>query len=378
VANTIERTTVTLFTDLEPERPQRRSYAWVGWTLLLAALVGLVIIAFLPAPFVLEKPGPVFDTLGDVSVGGEQVPLIEIDGEPVFPTAGTLDMLTVTIAGDPDNLPSWLEVAVAYFNPRVAVLPVEQVYPVGYSVQDSNEQGRIDMENSQQEAIAAALGQLGYQFDSELTVAQVIEGTPADGVLEVGDIIQSFDGVAYADVTGLRRGIADNGVDAPGTIVVDRGGEELSLEITPVLSEGDDPAPIVGIVVGGKYDFPFDVTIQLENVGGPSAGMMFALGIIDKLTDGELNGGEKVAGTGTINGAGEVGPIGGIRQKMWGAVDAGATWFLAPATNCDEVTGHIPPGLTVFSVSTLEDSLNVLEAISSGGDTSSLPTCPAG
>ena len=104
---------MTLFTDLEPERPQRRSFAWVGWTLLLAALFGLVVIAFLPAPYVFEKPGPVFDTLGDVSVGGEQVPLIDIQGEPVFPTAGTLDMLTVTIAGDPDNLPSWLEVAVA-------------------------------------------------------------------------------------------------------------------------------------------------------------------------------------------------------------------------------------------------------------------------
>lgn len=367
---------MTLFTDLEPTRP-RRSFAWVGWTLLLAALIGLGVIAFLPAPYVLEKPGPVFNTLGDVSVGGEQVPLIDVQGEPIYPTSGSLDMLTVTIAGDPQNLPTWVEVAAAYFNPRVAVLPLDQVYPPGYSVDDSNQQGQIDMQNSQQEAIAAALGQLGYDFTSELTVAQILEGSPADGVLEVGDVIQSFDGVAYADVTGLRRGIAENGADRPGTIVVERNGEELTLEITPVMSEGDDPAPIVGIVVGGKYDFPFDVTIQLENVGGPSAGMMFALGIIDKLTDGELNGGEQVAGTGTITGTGEVGPIGGIRQKMWGAVDAGATWFLAPETNCDEVTGHIPAGLTVLSVSTLDDALTALEAIAGGKDTSSLPTCPA-
>jgi PDZ domain-containing protein len=145
-----------------------------------------------------------------------------------------------------------------------------------------------------------------------------------------------------------------------------------------VLSEGEEPAPIVGIIVGGEYDFPVDVSIQLENVGGPSAGMMFALGIIDKLTPGELNGGELVAGTGTIAGDGTVGPIGGIRQKMYGAKDAGATWFLSPTANCDEVSGHIPGGLSVFSVDTLDDALAALEVIADGGDTSSLPTCPAG
>lgn len=369
---------MTIFTDLEPERPRRRSLAWIGWLLLLGALVGLVVVALVPAPYVIEKPGPVFDTLGEVRVGGELVPLIEIDGEQTYPTDGTLDMLTVTIQGDRQSLPSWLEIAAAYFNPRLAVLPIDQVYPEGYSVEDSNQQGQIDMQNSQQEAIAAALGHLGYEFDSELTVAQVLEDGPADGVLQTGDIIVSLGGQEYADVTGLRQGIAENGTDSPATMVVRRDGQELSLQITPVLSEGDDPAPIVGIIVGGQYQFPIDVTIQLENVGGPSAGMMFALGIIDKLTEGELNGGEAVAGTGTITGAGEVGPIGGIRQKMWGAVDAGATWFLAPQSNCDEVTGHIPPGLTVFSVTTLDDALAALDAIASGGDTSALPTCDAG
>jgi PDZ domain-containing protein len=113
----------------------------------------------------------------------------------------------------------------------------------------------------------------------------------------------------------------------------------------------------------------------LNNVGGPSAGMMFALGIIDTLTPGELNGGQDVAGTGTITADGTVGPIGGIRQKMWGALDAGADWFLAPESNCDEVVGHIPGRLKVFAVKTLDDSLDVLEAIRDDGDLSALPTC---
>ena len=135
--------------------------------------------------------------------------------------------------------------------------------------------------------------------------------------------------------------------------------------------------PIIGVFVGGDYEFPIEVRIQLENVGGPSAGMMFALGIIDKLTPGELNGGENVAGTGPISGSGEVGAIGGIRQKMWGAVRSGADWFLAPASNCGEVVGHVPSGLTVFAVATLDDALTALSAIADGADTASLPTCSA-
>jgi PDZ domain-containing protein len=105
---------------------------------------------------------------------------------------------------------------------------------------------------------------------------------------------------------------------------------------------------------------------------------MFALGIIDTLTPGELNGGEQFAGTGTITGSGDVGPIGGIRQKLWGAKDAGAEWFLAPEANCDEVVGHVPDGLRVFSVETLDDALAVLDAVREDGDLDALPTCSAG
>ncbi len=132
---------------------------------------------------------------------------------------------------------------------------------------------------------------------------------------------------------------------------------------------------LLGIQLTNDYEFPIDVTIQLNNVGGPSAGMMFALGIIDTLTPGQLNGGENVAGTGTIDAAGTVGPIGGIRQKMYGAVDARATWFLAPESNCDEVVGHVPSGLRVFSVGTLDDALDVLTAVREDGDLDALPTC---
>src|SRR5690606_23641311 len=148
--------------------------------------------------------------------------------------------------------------------------------------------------------------------------------------------------------------------------------------ITPELTTtGDVDTWLIGITLTTDYDFPIDVTIQLDNVGGPSAGMMFALGIVDELTPGPLTGGNDIAGTGTIDATGAVGPIGGIRQKLYGARDAGADFFLAPSSNCDEVVGHIPDGLQVISTSTLTDSLEAIEVIADGGDVESLPACEA-
>lgn len=369
---------MALFTDLEPEAPARqRRRGWLGWSFLGFALLGVSAVALIPAPYVIEQPGPVFNTLSTVTVKDEDVPLIEIDGARTYPTDGTLDMLTVTIRGNRTDLPNWIEVVSGWFSPSMAVLPVDEVYPEGVTVEQSNNQSRVDMENSQKEAVAAALTSLGYTFPSTLTVAETLEGGPADGKLLSGDVVLTVNGEEFSDVSGLRDAIADNGTSTEAEIGIERDGVATTIELTPVLSESDEPVPIVGIVVSSDYQFPFDVKIQLENVGGPSAGMMFALGIIDKLTPGKLNGGEDVAGTGTITASGEVGPIGGIRQKMYGAVDAGAEWFLAPADNCDEVTGHIPAGLTVFSISTLDEALAALDAIESGGDTAALPACPA-
>ena len=368
---------MSLFTDLTPNPPQsRRGRSWVGWAVLATALIGVTVVAVVPAPYVIEQPGPVYNTLGDVTIDGDDVPMIQIPDEKTYPTEGTLDMLTVTIRGNRSSLPNWLEIAAAYFDPSKAVVPVDSVYPVGQTVEDSNEQGRVDMENSQKAAVAAALSELGYDIPSTLTVIETSEGSPAEGVLEADDVIVSVNGETPPDVTSLRAEISANGIDSPAVLEIVRDGEPLSLEVTPVPSSTDS-SPIIGIVVGSEYDFPFDVNIQLDNVGGPSAGMMFALGIIDKLTPGAINGGADVAGTGTIGADGVVGPIGGIRQKLYGARNAGAEWFLAPAANCDEVSGHIPDGLTVFAITTLADSLAALDAISAGSDTSGLPACSA-
>ena len=369
--------TVALFADNDPvARRPRRGRSWIGWTLIAAALVAVTVVALTPAPYVIEKPGPVYNTLGTTSVEGEDVPLIEIPDEETYDTDGSLDMLTVTITGNRSNSINWLDTALAWLSPSQAVVDIDDVYPVGVTVEQSNEQSQVEMQNSQKEAIAAALNDLGYTFSSTLTIAQVVEGSPAEGSIEEGDVITKVNGEKFADVTALKAAIAENGAGTPAKISLVRDGKTKTVEVTPVIPEGAT-APIIGVVIGSEYDFPFDVTIQLDNVGGPSAGQMFALGIIDKLTPGSITGGENVAGTGTITASGEVGAIGGIRQKMYGAKDAGAEYFLAPVDNCNEVTGHIPSGLTVFAITTLDDSLAALEAISTGADSSGLPTCPS-
>ncbi|MET1043122.1 MAG: S16 family serine protease [Microbacteriaceae bacterium] len=368
---------MALFDDRTPTTPtRRRAGGWIGWSLLGVGALAASSLALIPAPYVIEKPGPVFDTLGEVSVAERKVPLISIPTEETYPTDGSLNLLTVSVSGNPDHLPGWLSVIGAWFNQSQAVVPVDSVFPEGVTQEQSTEQSRVDMENSQREAVAAALTELGHEFSSELTVVETQEGGASDGLLAAGDTIISLNGQTFTDVTGLRAAIAENGTSKPATLVIERDGETREVQVTPELSDAPEPTPVVGILIGGNYDFPFEVDIQIENVGGPSAGMMFALGIVDKLTPGSLTGGEDIAGTGTITASGEVGGIGGIRQKMHGAVAAGADWFLAPESNCDEVAGNIPDGLDVFAVATLDDAIAALEGIASG-DTAGLPACSA-
>jgi len=369
---------VAIFTDESPVgAPRRHRSSWVGWTLLVGALLGTFGFALVPAPYVIEQPGPVFNTLGTVTFDHKQVPLIEIPSEKTYPTSGALDMLTVNVVGDREQSPSWLEVAQAWFDRSKAVLPLDAIYPPGETVQQSNEQAAVDMQNSQKDAIAAALKRLGHTLPSAVSVGGFSPSSPSKGILENGDTILSVNGVTADSVAGLKAVVAKTGAGVPVSITVERSGETKTVTVTPELSTGADPVPIIGIYPSISYTYPFEVKIQLQDVGGPSAGQMFALGIIDKLTPGSITGGAKVAVTGTIDADGKIGPIGGIRQKLYGAKNAGATWFLAPYSDCDEVTGHIPSGLRVLAVKTLDDSLAALKAISTGASTSSLLSCPA-
>jgi PDZ domain-containing protein len=355
-----------------PVRRNRRER--IGWGAVAVASVLGLLLALLPSPYVIQQPGPVFDTLGTTESEGEEIPLITIPDEETFPTEGSLDLLTVSAVGRPGNTPGWLDVAVAWFDTRRAVVPVEAVFPPGISEEDRDTQNEAQMVDSQQDAIAAALVELGYEFPREVVVQGVGDGLPADGVIETGDVITSVDGEPVLSVGELRTALGEHGTETPARLEVVRDDETVEVEVTPVERNGQ---VVIGVGVRMRYEFPIDVEIRLDDVGGPSAGMMFALGIVDKLTPGAMTGGESVAGTGTIDSDGEVGGIGGIRQKLWGAVDSGADWFLAPEANCGEVVGHVPDGLEVFAVSTLDEAREIVEAAGDGGDTSSFARCEA-
>nr|WP_208379968.1 S16 family serine protease [Microbacterium endophyticum] len=358
-------------------RPSKRTVAGI-WSLVVA-LALLLVLSFLPTSFVVQQPGPVYNTLGSVTdAEGDDVQLITVDGAETYPTSGTLDLLTVQVLGNRDRTPSWFELAMAWFDQSKAVVPIDSVFPEGQTTEERDAASTAMMVDSQSEAKAAALTELGYDVTSVVTVYAVQEGSAAEGVLSEGDVIVSADGESVADADALRAVIAA-GEGAPLDLVVERDGAEQQMTVTPEETTSDgEKSWILGVSLLHDYDFPIDVSIELNNVGGPSAGMMFALGIIDTLTPDDLNGGKDVAGTGTISADGTVGAIGGIRQKLWGALDAGAEYFLAPETNCDEVVGHVPDGLQVFAVGTLDDALDVMTALSDGGDLDALPTCSTG
>ncbi len=205
-----------------------------------------------------------------------------------------------------------------------------------------------------------------------MEIASITDDSAATGKLQAGDVLLSINDKPITALSVVQSELAA-GSGEPVTVVVDRAGSQVPATITP--NAGPDGLFILGVLLQYKFSFPFDVRISLDKVGGPSAGLMFALGIIDTITPGELTGGTHVAGTGTISPDGAVGPIGGISQKMHGARSAGASLFLAPAANCADVVGHIPDGLQVVRVEDLSGAREAVELAGSGADTSGLPVC---
>lgn len=344
-------------------------------TMAVAALATfslMLVTMLLPVPYAVQAPGPVIDTLGDV----DGVELIHIEGTETYETSGALQLTTVTTAGGPGYPVDSGGVIRGWLSPTTTVAPVELFFDPGQSQDEIDQTSAQQMISSQQNATVAALTELGYDVPAELTVVGTQQGSGADGVAQDGDRIvgivagdEEVEVVTFADLADVLA------ATPPGStvdLVVERDGERVAL---PVVT-GDDGrgGSVLGVFLDGEFDYPVDVRIQIENVGGPSAGTMFALGIIDMLTPGEMTGGHNVAGTGTVSLGGLVGAIGGIQQKMAGARAADAEYFLAPLANCGEVVGHVPAGLRVVAVSTLAEARAAVEAIGAG-DTADLPTC---
>ncbi|MBO0867754.1 MAG: PDZ domain-containing protein [Micromonosporaceae bacterium] len=336
-----------------------------GATLLTGTVLLIVLIALawqVRVPYVELGPGPTWDTLGKDS--GKDV--IQISGTPTSKSAGQLRMVTVGVTPD---ISLW-EAIRGWLSGDDAVVPREVIYPPDQTQQQVDQANQQDFKNSQSSAETAALRELGYPV--QVVVSKVVAGLPAVGHLQAGDVVTSVDGKPVTSSQNLVDQVRAQKPGAILTIGYTRGGVPGTTSITS--DKADDGTARIGIQLDQRQPHPFKITITLNDVGGPSAGLMFSLGIIDKVKPEDLTGGEHIAGTGTIDDDGHVGPIGGIAQKLRAAKRDSATIFLVPSDNCPEAVANAVPGLEMVKVGTLDEALSALQTLRSGGT----PTlCPA-
>lgn len=325
-----------------------------GATVLLGGIVLAVLLwqAFftVKVPYVALGPGPTVNTLGQT----DKRDVINISGTQVSTSKGQLRLVTVSVTSDLtlfDAIKGWLQ-------HDYAVVPRELIYPPNQTQQQVDQQNAQEFKDSQTSAETAALRELGYPV--QVTVKDVKAGTPADGVLKAGDVITSVDGTPVTTATRLTELIRAKPAGAARTVGYTRNGAPATVTITP---RAEDGSPRIGVTVEQKQPHPFEVKIDLDRIGGPSAGLMFSLGIIDKIEPDDLTGGQVIAGTGTIDDDGNVGPIGGVPQKLVAAKRDGAKIFLTPAGNCTEAVANAVPGLPMARVGNLDDALAALKAV---------------
>lgn len=328
----------------------------------LAVALGTV-GAQMPVPYVGLGPGPIYNTLGSSKDG----PLIQVPADRDHPPKGELNLTTVNVYPKlnlGDAIRKWLDRS-------YAVVPEEVIFPPNQTVEEANKETVREMTESQEHAVTAALCELGTPVVATVVLDEVGTGSPAAKAgLKENDVVTAIDGQAVDSVCTLRRLMRRH---KPGDVVriaYRRGSDRTDATATVTTNAkdvGPDGAPLMGVgLVEQSQKPPFKVAIALEDVGGPSAGLMFALGIYDRLTPGDLTGGKVIAGTGSIDEEGVVGAIGGIQQKLVAADEYGADVFLTPAGNYDEAMRAKPEGLTLVKVATLQEALDAVRAIAAG------------
>lgn len=340
----------------------RRALTLLLTSVLAVALV--LVVAVVQVPYVALIPGPTYNTLGQDDAGK---PVIAVSGRPTYPDNGHLNMTTIRVV-TPLTL---VEALRGWFRQDYAVVPRDVVYPPNETDAQVRLQDQAAFKDSQSSATAAALRYLGVKGTVRVLVGKVQQGAPAAGLVRVGDQIVSVDGQPVTDASRLRALIGTRTPGQPVRLSLRRAGRvvDVSVGTAAVTQKDGSVRAVIGVETQERTDFPVQVTISLGDIGGPSAGLMFALGIVDKLEPGSLTHGRFIAGTGTIDAQGAVGPIGGIQQKLIGARSQGATVFLVPAANCAEALSSPPSGLRLVKVTSLRDAVTELDNLGSGAAT---------
>jgi PDZ domain-containing protein len=324
---------------------------WFAVAVLVVALAGMLV----RLPYRVFSPGsatPVQD-------------VVKVEGATTYPHRGELLFLTVAVSRGRPNLWRLLQ---AELDDDSQVIG-EDEYLGGQSPQRVRRLNEAAMDESQLVAKMAALEKLGYTVTatgSGAEVRGVMPGSPADGKLEPRDVVTAIDGRPVRLADQLGEIVRSEPAGTTFTFTVTRGGETRSVDITTAEAPAGDlrGQPYVGIQTVTKdlkVDLPVDVSIQTPDVSGPSAGLAFTLAILDEMSPGDLTGGKKVAVTGTIEPGGQVGDVGGVRQKTAAAIDAGAELFLVPRAELRPARERAGDALKVVAVDDLDDALRVLE-----------------
>ena len=361
----------------ESRRRRRLRRAVVaGSFILVVALIAAVFLV--PVNAVIEAPGPTWNVLDNGSSSDQDV--LKVSGTETYPTEGALRMTTVSVSGCPGYPVTTADLIAAWFSADKRIVDRDEVCPQDQSAEQVEETGKAQMTASQDSAVIAALVETGKAGAMHLTVTEVTEQQTSTEI-QAGDVLETItpEGgqmTTLASFSQLRELMTTIPEGTRVTLGVRRGDQKASAALTTIAPQEGTTGSLLGLSLKISVDSPVEATFGLSDVGGPSAGMMFALGVVDEITPGSLTGGKDISGTGTIDMTGQVGPIGGIQQKMAGARESGSTFFLAPASNCNEVKGHEPKDMQVFAVNTLHEAVAATEAIASG-NTSGLATCSA-
>ena len=333
-------------------------------------MVLMLIALFVPVPFVRMAPGPTFNVIGE----RDGKPMIEVSGTTTYPVTGELQMTTVLESGGPRGGLTFVSALASWFNSNDAVVPRELLYPDEVSGEDVKSEQAAMFSTSESDSISAATNYLNIPTTKQVIVSQVGGDAPATGKLQAGDVVVSVNGTAITESKQITQLIQSAPVGTTFTFSVERDGKQQDVQVTSAVSPQDKKTPYIGIGIGALYEPDFDVKFNVDGVGGPSAGLMLTVGLIDKLTPEDLAAGKVIAGTGTIKPDGTVGPIGGIRQKLAGASATQAKLFLMPASHCKEAAGHVPAGLTVTPVKNLTQAMAAVQKWTTGQP---VPACPS-
>jgi PDZ domain-containing protein len=332
----------------------------------LVLILGGIALA-VPLPYASYSPGPTFDILGK---DADEAEFVQVDGHKAYYDKGQIRFTTVVASAYGDKL-SLGDALARWVDEDRAVVPYDVAHPPDRSAEDEEAEGAVQMTTSQDIAKAVALEELGYDIPAAVQVALVSEDGPAKGKLLVRDIFKEVDGKPVKTSDDVVKTVRKHKDGSPVVFTIMRGKRELTVRIKPRIEDG---TPRVGVHLGLGYEFPFTINLRVDpTVGGPSAGLMFALAIYDTLTPGSLTGGETIAGTGELMPDGSVEAIGGIEQKIAGAEEAGAELFLVPKDNCADVS-DIDTDVRLVKATTMHAARLALQRWSEDHD-AKLPTC---